>query len=106
MEREGAKPLEGRVARLILLVVVSMMSVVFCVLPSNQRLEMTVPFFSGRNFFQFPTDGWTTVRFFFPVVFFSGCNLNPLKNIASQMTVHFFSGHYFPTKSYFYIITT
>ncbi len=31
MEREGAKPLEGRVARLILLVVVSV-CVVFCVL--------------------------------------------------------------------------
>ncbi len=89
MEREGAKPLEGRVARLILLVVVSMMCVVFCVLPSNQRLETTVPFFSGRNFFQFPTDGRTTVCFF-PVVIFSGCNLNPLKNIAGQTTVCFF----------------
>ncbi len=37
MEREGAKPLEGRVARLILLVVVSV-CVVCCVLS-------TVPFF-------------------------------------------------------------
>ena len=45
MEREGAKPLEGRVAWLILLVVVSMMCVVFCALPSNRRLETTVPFF-------------------------------------------------------------
>ncbi len=36
MEREGAKPLEGRVAQLILLVVVSV-CVVFCVLCSNQR---------------------------------------------------------------------
>jgi hypothetical protein len=92
MEREGAKPLEGRVAWLILLVVVSMMCVVLCVLPSNRQLEMTVPFCYGRNFFQFPTDGRTTVRVFFPVVTFSGCNMNPLKNIAGQMTVCF----YFP----------
>jgi hypothetical protein len=72
-------------------------------------------FFSGRIFFQFcndwclyfdTTDGYlrfistvgqTTVPFF-PVVIFSGCNLNPPKNIAGQTTVPFFpvvifSGH-------------
>ncbi len=83
MEREGAKPLEGRVAWLILLVVVSV-CVVFCVLCSNCTL-----FFSGHNFFQFcnnwcsyfdMTDGYlrfistvgqTTVRFFFRVIIFS-----------------------------------
>ncbi len=36
MEREGAKLLEGRVARLILLVVVSV-CVVFCILRSNRQ---------------------------------------------------------------------
>ncbi len=39
MEREGAKPLEGRVVRLTLLVVVSV-CVVFCVLCSNQRPDI------------------------------------------------------------------
>jgi hypothetical protein len=43
MEREGAKPLEGRVAWLILLVVVSV-CVVFCVLCSTDD-RTTVPFF-------------------------------------------------------------
>ncbi len=43
MEREGAKPLEGRVARLILLVVVSV-CVVFYVLCSNQQPD-DCPFF-------------------------------------------------------------
>ncbi len=90
MEREGAKLLEGRVARLILLVVVSMMCVVFCILPSNRQLEMTVPFFSGRNFSSFQLTAGQLYNFFFPVVIFSGCNLNPLKNIAGQTTVGFF----------------
>jgi hypothetical protein len=105
MEREGAKPLEGRVARLILLVVVSMMCVVFCVLPSNQWLETTVPFFPDVIYSSFQM---TAGRLY---VFcsgrnYSGCNLNPLKNIAGQTTVRFFSGHYIPAKSYFYIIIT
>ena len=61
-----------------------------------------------RNFFQFfnnlcsyfdmidgylrfiSTVGQTTVPFFFRVVIFSGCNLNPPKNMAGQMTVPFF----------------
>ncbi len=30
--------------------------------------------------------------FFFRVVIFSGCNLNPLKNMSGQMSVPFFSG--------------
>ncbi len=105
MEREGAKPLEGKVAWLILLVVVSE-CVVFCVLCSNWPPD-DCTFFSGRNFIQFcnnwcsyfdTTDGY--LRFistvgqmtvpFFPVVIFSGCNLNPLKKIAGQTTVPFF----------------
>ncbi len=110
MEREGAKPLEGRVAWLILLVVVSV-CVVLCVLCSNQRPD-DCTFFSGRDFFQFcnnwcpyydMTDGYlrfistvgqTTVPFFSGSIF-SGCNLNPPKNIAGQMTVPFFSGSIF-----------
>ncbi len=51
MEREGAKPLEGRVAWLILLVVVSV-CVMFCVLCSNRQPD-NCAFFSGRNFIQF-----------------------------------------------------
>ncbi len=79
MEREGAKPLEGRVAWLILLVVVSMMCVVFCVLPSNQQLEKTVPFlFPDVIFSSFQLTAGQLYAFF-PVVFYSGCNLNPLK---------------------------
>ncbi len=106
MEREGAKPLEGRVAQLILLVVVSV-CVVFCVLCSN-RWPDDCTFFSGCNFFQFcnnwcsyfdttdsylrfiSTVGQTTVPFYGGVVIFSGCNLNPPKNIAGQTTVPFF----------------
>jgi hypothetical protein len=105
MKREQAKPLEGRVAWLILLVVVSMICVVFCVLPSNQQLEMTEPFFLDVIFssFQLMAGGQYV---FIPVVIFSGCNLNLLKNIAGQRTVRFFSGRYVPAKSYFYIITT
>ncbi len=68
MERERAKPLEGRVARVILLVVVSMMCVVFCVLPSNQQLETTVPFFSDVIFSSFQL---TAGQLY---VFFSGRN--------------------------------
>jgi hypothetical protein len=85
MEREGAKLLEGRVARLILLVVVSMMCVVFCVLCSNQWPDDCI-FFSGHNFFQFPTDGQTIVPFFPVVIFSNWCscqntntNYNPKK---------------------------
>ncbi len=70
---------------------------VFCV-PTND--QTTVPFCLGRNFFQFcnnwcsyfeTTDGYlrfvstvnqTTVPFFYRVVIFSGCNLNPPKNMA------------------------
>jgi hypothetical protein len=107
MEREGTKLLEGRVAWLILLVVVSV-CVVFCVLCSNWRPDDCTFFFSGRNFFQFcnnwcsffdTTDGYlrlistvgqTTVPFFGGVVIFSGCNLNPPKYIAGQKTVPFF----------------
>ena len=51
MERKGAKPLEGRVAQLILLVVVSV-CVVFCVLCSNRRPD-DCTFFFGGNFFSF-----------------------------------------------------
>ncbi len=106
MEREGAKLLEGRVEWLILLVVVSVCVVfVFCA-PTND--QTTVLFFcSGRNFIQFcnnwclyfdTTDGYlrfistvgqTTVLPFFPVIIFSGCNLNPPKNIAGQTTVSY-----------------
>jgi hypothetical protein len=110
MERERAEPLEGRVARLILLVVVSA-CVVFCVLCSNQRPD-DCTFFSGRNFFQFcnnwcsyfdMTDSYLrfistvsqTIVPFFPVVIFSGCNLNLPKNIAGQTTVPFFSVGFF-----------
>ncbi len=70
MEREGAKPMEGRVARLILLVLVSMMCVVFLFFALQPTTRDDCTFFSGRNFFQFPTDGQTTVRFLFPVVIF------------------------------------
>ncbi len=71
MEREGAKPLKGRVARLVLLVVVSMMCVVFCVLPSNRQLERRLYlFFPDVIFSQFPTDGQMTVHFFFGRNFF------------------------------------
>ena len=52
MEREGAKPLEGRVARLILLVVVSV-CVVFCVLCSNQRPDDLYLFFQVIFFSSF-----------------------------------------------------
>ncbi len=60
----------------ILLVVVSMMCVVFVFCPPTDE-QATVPFFFGRNFFQFPTDGQTTVPFF-PSVIFSGYNLNQI----------------------------
>ncbi len=65
---------------------------VFCP-PTND--QTTVPFFSWRNFFQFPTDGRTTLPFF-PVIILSSCNLNPLKNMAGQTTVHFFPVLTFP----------
>ncbi len=78
---------------------------VFCAPTNNQT---TVPFFSGRIFFQFcnnwcsyfdttdsylrfiSTVGQTTVPFFFWVIIFSGCNLNLPKNMAGQTTVPFF----------------
>ncbi len=66
MERERAKPLEGRVARLILLVVVSVMCVVFCVLCSNRRPD-DCTFFPGAFFSSFQL----TARLLY---FFSGCN--------------------------------
>ncbi len=78
---------------------------VFCAPTDDQ---MTVPCFSGRNFFQSfviigvriltqqmviwdlfqPLARW--LYLFFPVIIFSGCNLNPPKNIAGQTTVLFF----------------
>jgi hypothetical protein len=82
----------------------------FVLQPTTRRLYL---FFSGRNFFQFcnnwcsyfdttdcylrfiSTVSQTTVPFLFRVVFFSGCNLNPPKNMASQKTVPFFSGSIF-----------
>jgi hypothetical protein len=76
----------------------------FVLQPTTRRLYL---FFSGRNFFQFynnMTDGYLRfistvgqmpVPFFFRVVIFSGCNLNLPKNMASQMTVPFFSGSKF-----------
>jgi hypothetical protein len=45
-------------------------------------------FFSGCNFFQFPTDGHTTVPFFTAIIF-SRCNFNPLKKIAGKTTEPF-----------------
>ncbi len=66
MEREGAKPLEGRVARLILLVVVSV-CVVFCVLCSNQQ----------------PDD----CTFFSPVVIFSGFVIIGVRILTRQMVI-------------------
>jgi hypothetical protein len=85
MEREGAKPLEDRVARLILLVVVSV-CVVFCVLGSNQRPD-DCAFLSGLNFIQF-CNNWCSyfdtidgyLRFILTV---------------GQTTVPFFSGRNF-----------
>ena len=128
MEREGPKLLEGRVARLILLVVVSV-CVVFCVLGFLQnnpvfssvtishilKNENYEPYFLAGFFVNQITTGKNYDRkkrlarglyLIFLVVIFSDCNLNPLKNIAGQTTVRFFSGHFFPAKSYFYIITT
>ncbi len=52
MEREGAKPLEGRVARLILLVVVSV-CVVLCVLCSNRQPDDCTFFFQVVIFSSF-----------------------------------------------------
>jgi hypothetical protein len=87
---------------------------VFCAPTEDQT---TVPFFSGRNFFQFcnnwclcfdttdsylrfiSTLGQTTVPFF-PVVFFSCCNLNPPKSIAVQTTVPFFPVVFFSGRKY------
>ncbi len=78
--------------------------------PTTRRLYF---FLGGRNFFQFcnnwcsyfdRTDGYlifistvgqTTVPFYFWVVIFSGCHLNPPKNMADQTTVPFFSGSNF-----------
>jgi hypothetical protein len=108
-------PLEGRVAKLILLVVVSV-CIVFRVLCSNRRPDDCTFFFSGRIFFQFcnnwcsyfdmtegylrfiSTVGQTTVPFF-RVVIFSVCNLNPRKTWpARRLYLYFFlvvifSGH-------------
>jgi hypothetical protein len=94
----------GRVARLILLVVVSV-CVVFCVLcflQNNLVFSSVTIFIQVRNnwcsYFD-TTDGYlrfistvgqTTVPFIFQVVIFSGCNLNPPKNMAGQTTVPFF----------------
>ncbi len=48
-----------------------------------------LPFFQDVIFSSFKlTAGRLYV--FFPVVIFSGCNLNPLKNIAGQTTVRFY----------------
>ncbi len=107
MEREWAKPLEGRVARLILLVVVSV-CVVFCVLCSNQRPDdctfflvviissfviIGVRILTWQTVICYlrciSTIGQTTVPFF-PVKNVSNCNLNPPKKIAGQTTVPFF----------------
>jgi hypothetical protein len=43
--------------------------------------------------------GWPDDCTFFFGRNFSGCNLNPLKNIAGQTTVGFFSGRNVPAKS-------
>jgi hypothetical protein len=108
----------GRVAWLILLVVVSVF-VVFCVLcflqnnpvfssvtifhilkNENYELCFLAGFFvnqttTGKNYDR--KKGWPDdCTFFFTVVIFSGCNLNPLKNIAGQTTVRFFSVVTFP----------
>ena len=83
---DGIKPLEGRVAWLILLVVVSV-CVVCCVLCSNRRPD-DCTFFSGRNFIQFcnnwcsyfdTTDGYLLSEIYFnrwpdDCTFFSGRN--------------------------------
>jgi hypothetical protein len=85
-----------------------------CVLCSNQQPDDCTFFFFGRNFFQFcnnwcsyfdttddymrfiSTVGQTTVPFWGGGRNFSGCNLNPPKNMASQMTVcTFISGSIF-----------
>ncbi len=47
----------------------------------------------------FPADCFGII-FFFPVVIFPGCNLNPPKNIASQTTVPFFSCSNFSVRKY------
>ncbi len=107
MEREWAKLLEGRVAWLILLVVVSVCVVfVFCAPTDNQ---MTVAFFLVVILSSFviigvriltrqmvicylrfiSTVGQTTVPFFL-VVIFSGCKFETAKKIDGQTTVPFF----------------
>jgi preprotein translocase subunit SecG len=89
------------VAQLILLVVVSV-CVVVCVLCSNQQPDDCTFLGGGRNFFQFcnnTTDGYlrfistviqTTVSFFFGVVIFFGCNLNPPKTWPARRLYRFF----------------
>jgi hypothetical protein len=88
----------------------------FVLQPMTRRLYF---FFSGRNFFQFcnnwcsyldTTDGYlrfistigqTTVPFSFWVIIFSGCSLNPPKNIAGQTTVPFFPVIIFSGRKYY-----
>ncbi len=86
MEREGAKLLEGRVAWLILLVVVSV-CVVFCVLCFNWQPD-NFPLFSGRIFIQF-CNNWSS--------YFDGTDgyLRFISTI-SQTTVLFFWSYFFP----------
>ncbi len=47
----------------------------------------------------FPVDCFGIDFYFFPVVIFSICNLNPPKNIASQTTVSFYPVVIFPVVS-------
>ncbi len=107
IEWEGAKPLEGRVAWLILLVVVSpCVCYVLCFVlqPTTRRLYLLSPvvFFSsfviiGVGILTQQTVIWVFFQplarqlylLFFRVVIFSSCNLNPPKNMAGQTTVFF-----------------
>ncbi len=64
----------------------SVLCFVFCPPTDDQT---TVPFFPEVIFSSFQLMA-RRLYLFFPVVIFSGCNLNPLKNIAGQTTVRLF----------------
>jgi hypothetical protein len=63
--------------------------------PENNIEAVPAKFWQELGLQYFPADCFGFNFFFFLVVIFSGCNLNPPKNIAGQTIVPFFSGHNF-----------
>jgi hypothetical protein len=66
--------------------------------PENNMEPVPAKFWQELGLHYVPVDCFG-INFFFQVVIFSGCNLNPPKNIAGQTTVPFFPVVIFPVVS-------